>query len=207
MEITAAISTSYTSFSPQSECAGKSCAPSDGSSQTPVSADTYEPAAENNNELTEEEKREVQELSTRDQEVRAHEMAHVAAAGQYARGGANFEFQTGPDGKRYAVGGEVSIDTSAVPDNPEATIRKMQVVKRAALAPAQPSGQDRSVAAQASQKEIKARQEMHAETSESTQQAEKTKSDAPPENTQYSRDGSPLLPDNSDLSQKYDITA
>jgi hypothetical protein len=69
------------------------------------------------------------------------------------RGGAHFEYQVGPDGKKYAVGGEVSIDTSEIPDNPNATIQKMSTVQRAAMAPADPSPQDRAVAAQAAQKQ------------------------------------------------------
>lgn len=107
-------------------------------------------------ELTEEEQRALQELKRRDIEVRRHEQAHLAAGGQYVRGGANFSYTTGPDGRRYATGGEVSIDVSAE-RTPKATIRKMQIVRRAALAPAQPSPQDRQVAAQASQKEAEAR--------------------------------------------------
>jgi hypothetical protein len=110
-------------------------------------------------ELTEEEQREVQQLKQRDTEVRRHEQAHLAAGGQYVRGGANFSYTTGPDGRRYASGGEVSIDVSGE-GTPEATIRKMQIVRRAALAPAQPSPQDRQVAAQASQQEAAARQEL-----------------------------------------------
>ena len=125
-----------------------------------------EETTQKSNELTQEEQKEVRELQNRDQDVRAHEMAHIAAGGQYVRGGASFEYETGPDGKRYAVGGEVSIDTSAVSGDPEATIRKMQVVRRAALAPAEPSGQDRAVAASASQKESKARQEQVREKKE-----------------------------------------
>jgi hypothetical protein len=93
---------------------------------------------------------EVQELKSRDAEVRAHEAAHAAAGGQYA-GSPTYEFKRGPNGNRYAVGGEVSIDTSAVSGDPRATINKMLQVRAAALAPANPSGQDRSVAAQASQ--------------------------------------------------------
>jgi hypothetical protein len=111
-------------------------------------------------ELSEEEQREVAELKRRDAEVRAHEQAHKAAGGHLTRGGASYEYQTGPDGRRYAVGGEVSIDSSSVQGDPEATIRKMQRVRRAALAPAQPSGQDRSVAAKASQKEAQARRDL-----------------------------------------------
>ena len=117
-------------------------------------------------ELSEEERRILNELRARDAEVRAHEQAHLSAAGPYANGAPKFEFQTGPDGKQYAVGGEVSIDTSPVPGNPEATARKAQTVKRAALAPRDPSGQDLAVAAQAAQLEVQARQEAKAEKAE-----------------------------------------
>ena len=117
-------------------------------------------------ELSEEERRILNELRTRDAEVRAHEQAHLSAAGPYANGAPKFEFQTGPDGKQYAVGGEVSIDTSPVPGNPEATARKAQTIKRAALAPRDPSGQDLAVAAQAAQLEVQARQEAKAEKAE-----------------------------------------
>lgn len=98
--------------------------------------------------LTEEQQRHVQKLKQTDAKVRAHEQAHAAAGGQYA-GGASYEFVTGPDGKRYAVGGEVQIDISPVKDNPAATVRKMETVIRAALAPAEPSSQDQAVAREA----------------------------------------------------------
>ncbi|MBD3393433.1 MAG: hypothetical protein GF418_14960 [Chitinivibrionales bacterium] len=117
-------------------------------------------------ELTDEEKKEVKELRQRDKEVRAHEMAHVAAGGQYVRGGASFEYQSGPDGKRYAVGGEVSIDTSPVKGDPEKTIEKMRIVRKAALAPADPSAKDRQVAAKASQEMTKAQQELRKQRQE-----------------------------------------
>ena len=71
--------------------------------------------------LSEQELKQVQELKTRDREVRAHEAAHLAAAGSLAIGGASYSYQRGPDGVQYAVGGEVSIDTSAVEGDPEAT--------------------------------------------------------------------------------------
>ncbi len=99
------------------------------------------------------------QLEARDREVRAHEMAHLAAAGQYARG-LSYTYQTGPDGKQYAVGGEVGIDTSPVPGDPEATIVKAQVIQRAALAPAEPSAQDRRVAQAATQMMAQARVEI-----------------------------------------------
>jgi hypothetical protein len=111
-------------------------------------------------ELTLEEQQQVQELKARDQEVRVHEAAHVAAGGPYVTGGPTYTYQIGPDGKSYAVGGEVGIDTSEVSNDPEATIRKMQTVIAAALAPAEPSGQDQKVAAAARQKEAQARAEL-----------------------------------------------
>jgi len=116
----------------------------------------------NGDQLSDQQKAEVARLKARDTEVKQHEQAHVAAGGGVVRGGPTYEYQTGPDGKQYAVGGEVSIDTSPVKGNPQATIAKMESVKRAALAPADPSGQDRSVAAQAAQEEGVAQQELAA---------------------------------------------
>ena len=111
-------------------------------------------------ELTPEEQQAVEELKARDREVRTHEMAHVLAGGAYVTSGPSYTYQTGPDGKGYAVGGSVGIDTSPVEGNPEATIQKMQTVMAAALAPTQPSGQDLKVAAAARQAEAKARTEL-----------------------------------------------
>jgi hypothetical protein len=88
--------------------------------------------------LSPEEQRQIDDLKQRDQEVKAHERAHMAAGAGLVSGGASYEYQRGPDGKMYAVGGEVQIDVSAEND-PDATIRKMQQVRRAAMAPAQPS--------------------------------------------------------------------
>jgi len=109
-------------------------------------------------ELSDEQRKDVEELQKRDDEVRQHENAHVAAAGAYAQG-VSFEYQAGPDGRRYAVGGEVSIDTSPVHDNPDATIAKAQVIRSAANAPVDPSAQDRQVAAAATRMEAAARAE------------------------------------------------
>jgi|GEM_PF-605382 len=120
--------------------------------------------------LTPEEEKQVQELKSRDTEVRAHEAAHLAAAGGHAQGGASFTYQTGPDGKKYAVGGEVSVDTSSVDGNPEATIQKARQIRAAALAPAQPSSQDMNVAARASKMEVQARQELSRQQSEAVTQ-------------------------------------
>ena len=108
------------------------------------------------------EQREIRELQVRDQEVRAHEQAHAIVGGRYASA-PSYQYQQGPDGKRYAVGGEVQIDLAPVPGDPAATVQKMQQVKAAALAPAEPSAADRSIAAEAGQRLLQAQAELIAE--------------------------------------------
>jgi len=108
---------------------------------------------------TPEEQQKITELAMRDREVRAHEAAHASVGGIYA-GAPSYSFARGPDGKNYAVSGEVSIDVSPVAGNPQATLDKAQIVRRAALAPAQPSSQDRAVASAAIALEQSARQEL-----------------------------------------------
>lgn len=107
----------------------------------------------------------INELASRDMEVRQHELTHAAAGGQYA-GAPTFDYERGPDGRLYAVGGEVSIDTSSVPDDPQATLEKAEIIMRAALAVADPSPQDRSVAAQAAAMASEARAELARESRE-----------------------------------------
>lgn len=112
-------------------------------------------------ELTEEQEAVVRELKARDREVRAHEQAHKRVGGQYA-GAISYDFQRGPDGQSYAVGGSVPIDVS--PENtPQETAAKMRIVIKAALAPAEPSAADRSVAAAAQSKLQEAQVEIAAE--------------------------------------------
>ncbi|MBD1399463.1 putative metalloprotease CJM1_0395 family protein [Pelovirga terrestris] len=105
---------------------------------------------------------EIRELQLRDQEVRAHEAAHAAAGGSYA-GAPSYDYQRGPDGRTYAVGGSVSIDLSPIPGDPQATLQKAQQVRAAALAPAQPSAQDMKVAQQAQALATQARSDMSQE--------------------------------------------
>lgn len=133
-------------------------------------------------ELTQDEKDVVEQLKRVDREVRAHEQAHLSVAGAYATGGASYQYTTGPDGIAYAVAGEVGIDTSAE-RTPEATIQKMQVVRAAAMAPADPSAQDMAVAAAAGAAESAARSELakqqEAERNESASDASSAAAAAP----------------------------
>ena len=101
----------------------------------------------------------IKELKARDIEVRIHEQAHSSVGGQHA-GSPSYEYQRGPDGTNYAVGGEVQIDVAEIAGDPRATIEKMQTVRAAALAPAEPSGADRSIAADATQKLAAAQAEL-----------------------------------------------
>lgn len=110
----------------------------------------------------------LEQLKQTDRAVRQHEMAHQIAGGPYT-GGASYEYEVGPDGKRYAVAGEVPIDYGPVPGDPQATIEKMQTVIAAALAPADPSPKDLQVAAQARQYLLEAKLEAALEQSQMNQ--------------------------------------
>jgi hypothetical protein len=107
------------------------------------------------------EQQKIEELKQRDKEVRSHELAHASVGGA-STGAPSYSFEVGPDGKRYAVSGEVSVDLSRVDGNPRATIAKMQKVHAAALAPANPSVQDTRVAASASKIIAQAQTELSA---------------------------------------------
>lgn len=107
----------------------------------------------------------IRELQQRDRTVRQHEMAHLAASGGLAISGATYSFQRGPDGVAYAIGGEVRIDVSPG-RTPQETIARAATIIAAALAPADPSPQDRAVAAQARQMAQQARQEAAQQQSE-----------------------------------------
>ena len=140
----------------------------DSASDSRTSADS----AEKSNDpvaLTEEEQVLLDQLRARDREVRAHEAAHAAVGGRYA-GSASLDYTRGPDGRNYATGGEVSISTSPVAGDPQATIEKAQVIQAAALAPAEPSSQDRRGAAEAAQLELEARAELQAQQAEEAEQ-------------------------------------
>ncbi|TDO84591.1 SprA family protein [Halanaerobium saccharolyticum] len=111
------------------------------------------------NEFSKAEQREIEKLKRRDREVRAHEMAHQSAGGQYA-GSASYSYTTGPDNRRYAVGGSVDIETSPS-KTPEETVKKADQIKRAATAPAQPSGADLQIAAKAARMKMEAQAELN----------------------------------------------
>jgi hypothetical protein len=131
---------SQTSQNPQSSQASQNA--------TSQAAQQSAPAAATQR-LSPEQLAQVLQLKTRDSEVKRHEQAHLSAAGGLAVGAPSYSYQTGPDGKQYAIGGEVSIDMSPG-STPEQTLRKADTIRAAALAPAKPSGADLAIAAAAS---------------------------------------------------------
>ncbi len=117
------------------------------------------------------EAQQLRQLAARDQEVRTHEAAHSTVGGAYA-GAPSYVFELGPDGRRYATGGEVQISVAEVPGNPQATLAKAETVRAAALAPQNPSAADRRIAAKASQMAIRAQAEISVETANQNREAE-----------------------------------
>jgi len=99
----------------------------------------------------------VERLKTIDAQVRAHEQAHMAALNGYARGAPQYTHIMGPDGRLYATGGNIDVDLRPIPGNPQATIRKARILRRAAYGPMQPSGPDMRIAAAAYRLEMEAR--------------------------------------------------
>ncbi len=110
----------------------------------------------------------LRKLQARDRQVKDHEQAHLAAAGGLATSGPSYSFEKGPDGVSYAVGGEVHIDVSPG-RTPEDTIARAKTIQAAALAPADPSGPDLAVAAQARQMEQQAMAELQQQQAQQQQ--------------------------------------
>jgi len=131
-----------------------------GAPEEAPAASAAAPRAPDGRPLSADEARELRELAARDAEVRAHEQAHAGASGGLT-GAISYTYQVGPDGKRYAIGGRVSIDTSPA-GSPEATARKAQQIRAAALAPGDPSPADLAAAAAASRMEAEAQAERRA---------------------------------------------
>lgn len=145
----------------------------------PSSGGKEQAAQDSEERIAEQKRREdaaiIQQLKARDREVRLHEAAHAAVGGRYA-GAPKFQYERGPDGVNYAVSGEVSISVSPAA-TPEETIEKARQIRAAATAPAEPSAQDRAVAAEASRMEAEARSEIQAQAlEERTERSERVQS-------------------------------
>lgn len=171
-------STSFASSAEVSSTVRKGANTTPAPNSTPTQEKTTSKAARadtttihsSSQQFTEEEKRLIAELKQRDAAVRAHEQAHMAAGAGVVTSGPSYIFERGPDGILYAVGGEVSIDASKG-RTPAETVRKMDRVITAALAPADPSSQDQSVAAQAAANQAQARIELAADNAQQMQES------------------------------------
>lgn len=125
------------------------------------------------------------ELAKRDREVRAHEQAHASIGGQYTSA-PSYSYERGPDGRLYAVAGEVKIDTSPIPNDPQATLEKAEIIQRAALGVAEPSAADRAAAADAramaaeARAEILQQEQVEAEEAQASQESESEEEDDTP---------------------------
>lgn len=136
--------------------------PPASASERQLAPESHEPADQDREAPTaNQDRKALGQLQQRDAEVRSTERAHQSAGGQYA-GPTKFAYRVGPDGQSYAVGGATSIDVAPVQGDPAATLRKMEVVQRAASTQASPSGADHQVAAQAAQHAEQARAELAA---------------------------------------------
>ncbi|MBQ9419234.1 MAG: hypothetical protein IJU31_02535, partial [Synergistaceae bacterium] len=149
-------------------------------------------ASKQEEKAEDEKEAQAKELENIQREVIAHEAAHKAAAGEFG-GEISYSYTEGPDGKSYITGGEVPIKFKEGA-TPEETLRNMQKVQRAANAPADPSGQDRKVAAKAAAMASKARQEIIREKTETTElKAEVAK-------------GTPIIDPVSREDEQYDVS-
>lgn len=170
-------------------------------SETPPVSAGNEPKNAKGEALSEEEMHRITELAQTDRHVRQHEQAHMAAGGSMVTSGPSYEYETGPDGKRYAVAGEVGISVSKG-RTPEETLQRARQVRAAALAPADPSTQDRQVAAMASQMEMEAMQEIARQRQAESQGGDDDRP-KPVQADGAGKPGKPDLPTQSEGIQSY----
>lgn len=101
---------------------------------------------------------EIKRLQEQENNVISHERSHMQSGGEFS-GSPSYLYTRGPDGKVYISGGEVKMYVPAT-DDYDKLIQSLQKVKRAAMAPPDPSPQDSKTAAMASAKEASVRQEI-----------------------------------------------
>jgi len=80
-----------------------------------------------------------------DSEIKTHEQAHASIG--HTTSPISYNYQEGPDGKMYVVGGSVRMDTS-IPDDPKSAAFKLDMLSKAASGPTHLSGADGAIATQ-----------------------------------------------------------
>ncbi len=108
-------------------------------------------------EMSAEDQALLDKLKARDSLVRGHETAHIMAAGGQATGPAQYTYQTGPDGRQYAIGGSVNIAVVSSPSSDEDAANQAATASRAAMANSEMSLCDMQVAMRASELSAKAK--------------------------------------------------
>ncbi|BFM13349.1 hypothetical protein R50072_35020 [Simiduia litorea] len=147
-----------------------------GSGARPASGDLADEQSRYEQNKEQSEQRQIEQLAARDREVRAHERAHAAVGGQHT-GAPQLNFVRGPDGVAYATSGEVSVNLASVSGDPHATLSKAEQIQAAALAPADPSSQDRLIAAKAARMAEQARADIRTQDLESQRLEEQARAE------------------------------
>jgi len=109
-------------------------------------------------EMSDEDLREIAELKQRELTVRTRDMAWVAATTGVS-GGFTVRYETGPDGRRYAVEAEVRLDTTEAA-TPEQSLAKARAVRAALMGGGGDDSSQASAAARAAVLESRARAEL-----------------------------------------------
>ncbi|MDA3901530.1 MAG: putative metalloprotease CJM1_0395 family protein [Spirochaetes bacterium] len=99
--------------------------------------------------------RQLDELKQRDRYVREHEASHIGSPGVLQYGAPSYNYQIGPDGRPYAIGGSVTLGTRPSKD-PEDVRANAAALRKAALANSDPSSQDLAAASAATDMEMQA---------------------------------------------------
>lgn len=115
------------------------------------SKDYIETSPTNKNYDEEDFARVLDKFRNKDAETRNHEQAHASIG--HTTSPISYNYQAGPDGKMYAVGGSVRLDTS-IPDDPKAAAFKLDMIQKAALGVTNPSSADGAIASQSNLNKI-----------------------------------------------------
>ncbi len=97
----------------------------------------------NNNYDKNDYERVLEKFKSMDSNIRSHEQAHASSGTTTTP--IQYSYQVGPDGKMYATGGHVRLDTS-IPSDPKSAAIKLDQIKRSATSSVDSSSADMSIA-------------------------------------------------------------
>lgn len=104
--------------------------------------------------------RELRQLQRSDRQVRLQENVQRQMGAELVRGGAEYTFVEGPDGRRYAVSASSEFKLPDANTEPRQAAHDAAQIRRAVLASARSSPADRALAARAASLEARARAEI-----------------------------------------------